>query len=668
MINTKNYGLGKPESDEFYNIDVFNNNADIVDTELKKQSDTIERVNNGLDATQNDVTLSMQTLGYVKKNLLKNWGKTQTINSVDFTVNDDGSVTVKGTATANATYYITENLTLDYSHGIILNGCTGGSNDTYYLYLYNDTMGYRTIASLDGDSSNAILSITNKYRVNIMVKSGVTVDTIIYPMIRDARITDGTYEPYVDDVDVRINALNRDLANYALASDVEEIKTSFRDGCDTIVAGCTAYGSTPASNSPDDIVASIGTIYEDRYNQGIEDAEPVLQSKSVSLSTSAQTIKPDSSYDGLSQVTVPAVTGTATTSDVVASKTFASASGVSQTGTLADKTGTSEYTATATLDSTNKELEMTIPATGKYNTSNKLKATFATIASLIGLTSAKLVKGNTILGITGNSNNMDTSGADASTSDVLSGKKVCVDGSLLTGAMTNNGAVAGTISTSGGTYTIPAGYHNGSGKVTGATLATLVGTNVTLASAGNLLTGNTAYGKNGTKYTGSMANKAGTTVDAGAVTSDDSYFYLTPPANGYYSTGSKLRTKKSNVATKMACFDVWGANLHSLIVKDSFISSVTANNTDIQFTVNATGTLNISLCLSLVQETVKGAGTIYKNGTSVKTFSNIGAYWSTTPQGSVSEYSFSVSSGDVIKITFTSATTNSDCKTLLLSM
>lgn len=66
----------------------------------------------------------------------------------------------------------------------------------------------------------------------------------------------------------------------------------------------------------------------------------------------------------------------------------------------------------------------------------------------------------------------------------------------------NRGAWNGTIGSSGGSVTIPAGCHNGSGKVTGPTLAGLVGSNVTLASAANLLSGVTAYGKNGTKYTG----------------------------------------------------------------------------------------------------------------------------------------------------------------------
>lgn len=49
---------------------------------------------------------------------------------------------------------------------------------------------------------------------------------------------------------------------------IEEIEQSFQDGCDVIVSGCTSYGSTPASNSPADIVSSIGDIYNNRYNSG----------------------------------------------------------------------------------------------------------------------------------------------------------------------------------------------------------------------------------------------------------------------------------------------------------------------------------------------------------------------------------------------------------------
>jgi hypothetical protein len=58
-----------------------------------------------------------------------------------------------------------------------------------------------------------------------------------------------------------------------------------------------------------------------------------------------------------------------------------------------------------------------------------------------------------------------TASADATAAQILSGKKAYVDGSLVTGTMTNRGTVSKTI-TGKGSYTIPAGYHNGSGKVT----------------------------------------------------------------------------------------------------------------------------------------------------------------------------------------------------------
>ena len=59
----------------------------------------------------------------------------------------------------------------------------------------------------------------------------------------------------------------------------------------------------------------------------------------------------------------------------------------------------------------------------------------------------------------------DTSDATASASEILATKSAYVNGVKITGSMTNNGGVTGTISTKAQQYTIPQGFHDGSGKV-----------------------------------------------------------------------------------------------------------------------------------------------------------------------------------------------------------
>lgn len=66
------------------------------------------------------------------------------------------------------------------------------------------------------------------------------------------------------------------------------------------------------------------------------------------------------------------------------------------------------------------------------------------------------------------------------------------------------------------------------------------------AGTGDVLSGKTFTNASSVNATGTMPNKGGTTQDA-AVTQDNTYTYLTVPANGYYNTSSKLRAKNSNL-------------------------------------------------------------------------------------------------------------------------
>lgn len=79
-----------------------------------------------------------------------------------------------------------------------------------------------------------------------------------------------------------------------------------------------------------------------------------------------------------------------------------------------------------------------------------------------------------------NTYDADTSDGTATAAEILATKTAYVNGSKLTGSMTNNGGVTGTISTVAGEYTVPSGYHDGSGKVSIASTeqAKLIATNI----------------------------------------------------------------------------------------------------------------------------------------------------------------------------------------------
>ena len=135
--------------------------------------------------------------------------------------------------------------------------------------------------------------------------------------------------------------------------------------------------------------------------------------------------------------------------------------------------------------------------------------------------------------ITANSLSSQTAGT-AIASNILKDQTAWVNGSKLTGTMVNNGAVAPTALADGGSYTIPAGYHNGSGKVTAQSLATMTSSG-TITNANQILSGYKAY-SDGTLYTGSMTNQGAQTKTFTPSASSQSY---TIPA-GYHNGSGKV--------------------------------------------------------------------------------------------------------------------------------
>lgn len=95
---------------------------------------------------------------------------------------------------------------------------------------------------------------------------------------------------------------------------------------------------------------------------------------------------------------------------------------------------------------------------------------------LIDLTGDTVAANNLLAGITAHGKDgapitgtcdfdADTSDDTATAAEILATKTAHARGTGLTGTMPNNGAVAGKITTKAGAYTVPQGYHDGSGTV-----------------------------------------------------------------------------------------------------------------------------------------------------------------------------------------------------------
>ena len=161
------------------------------------------------------------------------------------------------------------------------------------------------------------------------------------------------------------------------------------------------------------------------------------------------------------------------------------------------------------------------------------------------------------------SNYQDVSATTTTASDVLTGKVFTdANGKVTTGTMANNGAVTQTLSTSTTSYTIPKGYHSGTGKVSitletksatptkssqtitptsgkvlsSVTVAAIPSEYITTtdatATASQIFDDATAYVK-GVKVTGSMPNNGSTSATIDGLTSTS----VTIPA-GYTSGGT----------------------------------------------------------------------------------------------------------------------------------
>ena len=133
------------------------------------------------------------------KNLLNTIITSQTVNGVTFTVNDDKSVTVNGTATDTCIIPLTPSGLVFPSETYILSGCPlGGNGANKYSLRWNGTA---KIVDEIGEGLSISPDASETVQFYILVRSGVTCNNLVFkPMLRLASIEDDTYEPYTEQI------------------------------------------------------------------------------------------------------------------------------------------------------------------------------------------------------------------------------------------------------------------------------------------------------------------------------------------------------------------------------------------------------------------------------------------------------------------------------------
>lgn len=172
-------------------------------------------------ANASSSAVNASAIGMSRRNLLPNIASSITKGGITFTVNDDGSVTASGTASANTQLDIGK-FPLTAGTEYILSGCPdGGSESSYYLYgLYTSNW-----AGLGGKDTGSGYKFTAQWSGEVVfrvyITSGTTIDNLtFYPMLRYAAIEDGTYETYTPSLLERIEALEAKILS--LTTEVSE--------------------------------------------------------------------------------------------------------------------------------------------------------------------------------------------------------------------------------------------------------------------------------------------------------------------------------------------------------------------------------------------------------------------------------------------------------------
>lgn len=145
--------------------------------------------------------LIADTVGWSGKNRLENEAHSSSNfenKGVNFTVNNDKSVTVNGTPTGDIYFTIMAKFNEIGTFKLSGMGANGGQNFRLQAYIYNSSDVFQRSATDAGSSVEFTINDGEYARVQIVIitTQGAISNKTVYPMVTDADILDPTYEPY----------------------------------------------------------------------------------------------------------------------------------------------------------------------------------------------------------------------------------------------------------------------------------------------------------------------------------------------------------------------------------------------------------------------------------------------------------------------------------------
>ncbi len=294
--------------------------------------------------------LLKDTVGWTGKNLIRHpYSETSvTKNGVNFTYNaTDGSVTLQGTATAAIDYYLfPHNTQYPYRQEFLKRKdlvLSGGYSDSIFLSFWNiDGLG----AAAQSKGSERAFSFTNENAnfncvIHVNNETVISEPITIHPMLRDASITDDTFEPYHESVEEVVGDIR-----------AEQRVLGAKNLCESRCPTSTSYGITCTKNND-------GSYTISGVNNGVDASTIRIDQSSAGGSDNLK------SYNG--RYTISLLDGSGNAVENLRIILMQNSTWVSQLGTSYDGVGKSTANVNLTdcfiLISVQKNADFTTPVT-----------------------------------------------------------------------------------------------------------------------------------------------------------------------------------------------------------------------------------------------------------------------------------------------------------------